>query len=129
MLNRGLLLAATSILFIGCAHYPDVRPGEEEHKVVVSEDTEAAGFKNAMNQAKDYCSDAHGDKKPVVVKEDKKYTGSMDEETYKTTKTASKVAGGLASMLGGDRVSKAGDSASNLDLGKPYQITLVFKCK
>ena len=126
---KKIILALSLISFsYSCAHYPDVRPGEVEHRVVVSAEDEQSGFKNAMGQASDYCDDAQNNKKSVIVKETKKYTGSMDEETYKNTKTASNLIGGVANVLGGKKEKKTGKSISNIDLGKPYEVTLVFKC-
>lgn len=123
------LMFAIAGLFTSCAHYPDVRPGEKTNRVAVMGEDESAGYRNAMNQAKDYCDDARNGKKPIIVKENKEYKGSMDEDTYKTSKTTSKIVGGLAGVMGGKSERKAGRAVSGVDMGKPYEVTLIFKCK
>ena len=129
MMMRYLLFFVVSVLSFACAHYPDVRPGEKEHKVLVYGEDEQKGFKNAMSQAEDYCDDVEKKKGVIVLKEDKKYVGSMEESTYKSAKTASKIAGGLAGIMGGEKESRSGRSLSNIDMGKPYEISMTFKCR
>ncbi len=114
---------------VSCAHYPDVRPGEKSNRVVVSEESEEAAFHNAMGQAKDYCDDAQNKKKPVIVKEEKKYVGAMDEDTYKKTKTVTLITGSIASVVGGKKERESGAAVRDVDMGKPYEVTLQFKCK
>lgn len=124
------VLSAMSVLTIcaACAHYPDVRPGASEHKVTVSHKTEGEAFQYAMRQARDYCDDAQNKKTPTVISEQKKYTGSMDEKTYKNTQTVKGVASALAAF-GSPKTQRQGQMIDSVDLGKPYQVTLVFNCK
>ena len=115
-------------LLSACAHYPDVRPGAKEHKVTVAHETETDAFKDAMNQARDFCDDVHNKKSPQVISEDKKYTGSMDEKAYKDAQLVKGVASTLA-QFGSTKTQQTGSIIGGVDLGKPYQVTLVFTCK
>ncbi|MCB9229754.1 MAG: hypothetical protein H6618_09095, partial [Deltaproteobacteria bacterium] len=116
-----LIILAT----ISCAHYPDVRPGESEHKVIVFAEDEGKGFKNAINQANDFCDDAMNEKKAVIISEKKEYKGSMDESSYKKSKMTTEILGSITSL--GDQYK--GASIRNINLGKPYEITLIFRCR
>ncbi len=126
-----------SFLLISCAHHRDVRPGADGHHrvVVTGEDTES-GAQDAIKQANHFCKE-NGGGYAGFTKEDKKYTGSMDEGSYKTAKTASKVAqavGGAGYVFGGRNERTAGGivglggGIADSALGKGYTVDMQFKC-
>lgn len=131
----GLILLA-SLFGVGCAHHRDVRASADGiHRVVVqSEDTEA-GARDAISQANHFCEQRG--KSAAFVNEDKKYSGDLDEKTYKTGKRASKAAQALGSavyVFGGKTESTVGGIAglggavADSALGKGYTIEMKFKC-
>lgn len=137
MFFRTISLLVGVCCFISCAHHNDVRPGASGlHRVViVTEDTDA-GSRNAIAQANHYCKEKN--KEAVFVEEDKKYTGSMDESTYKTGKTMAKVAkaaGGAAFVFGKRKASNTGGVVSlgggiaDSALGNGYTVEMKFKCQ
>lgn len=132
-----VLLASSLLIIAGCAHHRDVRPGADGvHRVQVqAEDTEH-GSRDAIAQANHYCEEKK--KEAVFIQEDKKYTGDMDEETYKTGKTIAKVAKGVGAgvfVLGGRNERKAGSAAGigggigDSVLGNGYTVDMKFKCQ
>ena len=132
-----LAMSVFVYLLTGCAHHRDVRPGDDGlHKVLVrNEDTEA-GTREAISQANHFC-EKRG-QYAAFVKEEQKYTGDMDEKTYKNAKRATNVAktvGGAAWVLGGRRESTLGSvvgiggAAADSALGEGYTIEMKFKCK
>ncbi|RYZ73877.1 MAG: hypothetical protein EOP05_09680 [Proteobacteria bacterium] len=131
------LTALTLTTLAGCAHHRDVRPGADGvHRVQVqSEDTEA-GTRDAISQANNYCEEKK--KEAVFIQEDKKYTGDLDEETYKTGKRIATVAKGVGAgvfVFGGNKERKAGTAAGigggigDNVLGKGYTVDMKFKCQ
>ncbi|RYZ48952.1 MAG: hypothetical protein EOP07_25125 [Proteobacteria bacterium] len=133
-----ILAFVLAALTVGCAHYPDVRPGENGlNEVIFRTERKGEGFQAAFSQAKDYCDDAMGKKRAVRIKEESKYVGTMDESTYNQAKTASKVltaVGGTAAVFGGRNESKAGavggmgGAIGDNALGADYEYKLEFKC-
>ncbi len=74
----------------------------------------------------------------VFTNEEQKYTGTMDEGTYKNAKTASKVvkaAGGAAWVFGNKKASNVGGIAglgggiADQALGEGYTVEMKFKCQ
>ena len=126
-MKRYQIALASLALLSACAHYPDVRPGAKEHKVTVAHETEVDAFKDAMSQARDFCDDVHNKKSPQVISEDLKYTGSMDEKTYKDARLVKGVANTIA-QLSSSQTQQTGPIIGGVNLGKPYQLTLVFSC-
>ena len=114
------------LLCAGCAHYPNVRPGVSEHKITISHKSEGQAFQEAMNQARSYCEHAQNNKTPAIINEDKKYTGTMDEKTYKNSQMVKGAASTFAALTS---ATTQGQMIDAVDLGKPYQVTLVFTCK
>ena len=122
----------------GCAHHRDVRPGADGmNKVVLKTEDKGEGYRDAMSQANHYCEE-RGGKHAVILNEGSQYTGSMDESSYKTGKTVSKVAqaaGGAAFVFGGKNEKTAGGIASigggiaDQALGDGYTYELKFKCE
>lgn len=120
-----------------CAHHRDVRPGADGvHRVVVSTDDTEAGQRDAIEQANHYCKE-HG-KEAAFLKEESKYTGDLEESTYKNAKRASKVAktvGGTVWAMGGKKESDIGGlaglggTAADQALGKGYSIDMRFRCQ
>ena len=133
-----LLLFLSALFLTNCAHYPDVRPSAKgDHKVIFQTERKGEGFKKAFAQAKDYCDDNH-EQKAMHVKEESKYIGSMDEDTYNKSKTATKAiktigVGGMA--FGGKKERKAGrvgafgGGVGDSALGLGYEYTMWFHCK
>lgn len=105
-----ILLIAFSLSLISCAHHRDVRPNDSGiHSVSFLTEDKTSGYQNGNSQANHFCEQRK--KSAYIVKEGYKYTGTMDEETYKNTKTASKVASGVGSaafVFGGKKESNAG---------------------
>lgn len=136
---RILTTFALVALATGCAHHRDVRPGADNlHRVVIpTDDTEAAN-RDAVKQANHYCEEKRGGKSAVIVEENQKYTGSMDESSYKTAKTASKVAqavGGAGYVFGGKNERTAGGivglggGIADQAIGNGYTVDMKFKCE
>ncbi|MDZ4663045.1 MAG: hypothetical protein SGJ18_15645 [Pseudomonadota bacterium] len=129
-------LIAASILFLGCAHHQDVRPGAEGvHRVVIQTDNEDEGERGAISQANHYCKGLG--KSAAFIDENKKYTGDMSEQKYKDGKRLSnvaKVAGGATYVMGGRRESNLGGivglggAVADAALGKAYTVEMKFKC-
>lgn len=135
---KKLGLIFLGLTFLGaCAHHRDVRPGVDGiHIVKVTTDDKEAGSRDAISQANNYCEESK--KQAAFINEDQKYTGDMDEDTYKTGKRISKAAemvGGTVWTMGGKRESNAGGviglggATADSVLGKGYTVTMKFKCQ
>jgi hypothetical protein len=132
-----LLFALSAFFLFGCAHHRDVRPSDDGiHRVVVQSDDSGGGARDAIKQAEHYCKEEG--KRAAFVQEENKYTGDMDEKTYKTSKTAAKVAKGVGSagyVFGGSRekslggIVGLGGMIADGALGKGYTSEMRFKCK
>lgn len=127
------------IFLLGCAHHRDVRPGAEGiHRVTIPTDEPEETTREAIAQAEHYCKEKAGGKSPGFITEEKKYTGSMKEEDYKTAKIATKVAKGVGSaawIFGGKNESAAGGvlglggAVADGAIGKGYTVEMKFKCQ
>lgn len=125
------------LLFSACAHHKDVRPGVDGvHTVRVASEDKDEGSRDAISQANHYCSEQG--KSAAFLNENSKYTGNMDEDNYKTLKTASKVAktaGSAVWVLGGEKESNAGGVVglggvvADEVAGKGYSIEMKFRCQ
>jgi hypothetical protein len=132
-----LLLLTSVFLLASCAHHKDVRPNDSGvHNVSFQTEDKSSGYQNGNSQANHFCEQKK--QTAFIVQEVYKYTGSMDEDTYKATKTASKVAsgvGGAAFVFGGKKESDAGGliglggGIANSVAGSGYTYTMSFKCK
>lgn len=132
-----LFVAVITAGLSACATYPDVRPGiKGKHRVVVKSENRREGVRDALRQARNYCDE--DDKRPVVLREKIRYTGSMTEKDYRQRKgmaRAGKVVGTGAAFLGGKRERKAGaivgvgSAAGDAYLGEEYRIYIKFKCR
>jgi len=121
---------------VGCAHHRDVRPGVDGlHRVVIQTEGGEHDKQDAISQAEHFCKEQG--KYAAIVEEKQSYTGSMDEQTYKNAKTASKVVtavGGAAYVFGGKNEKTAGGIGSigggiaDSALGKAYVVEMKFKC-
>lgn len=124
-------------LLTACAHWQDVRPGADGvHRVVIQTDDTEKGQREAIEQAGYYCKDKG--KEAAFVNESSKYTGDLDESTYKTGKRLSKVAqtvGGTVWAMGAEKESNVGGiaglggTAADQALGKGYTVDMRFKCQ
>ena len=101
----------------------------------MSED-ENSGQRDALAQANHFC-DKKFEKTAAITKESTKYTGSMDESTYKMGKTAGKIlqqGGNQAWVFGGKKEQNAGKTASGAGsvlgnaMGDGYTTKMKFKC-
>lgn len=120
-----------------CSHHRDVRPGAKGvHTVIVQSDTKSGGAEYALDQAEDFCDDQ--DKRHYIISEKVHYEGSMDEESYRSSKSlanAAKVGGTAANIFGGHResnlggIAAVGGIAGDAYLGDPYRVKMTFKCK
>jgi hypothetical protein len=133
------ILALISLaLMIGCAHHRDVRPGADGiHRVVTRGPEKEDVERDAISQANHYCGQF--EKSAAFVKEETKYTGSMDEDTHNTLRTASKAAaavGGSMQVFGGGNERNAGQVATGGGMaggimtgGDAYTSDMRFKCQ
>lgn len=133
------ILGLMGLLFLmaACAHHRDVRAGADGiHRVVVTSEEQENGARDAIDQANHYCKQF--DKYAAFINEEKKYTGSMKEEDYKTAKTASKVAqavGGAGYVFGGRNESTVGGivglggGIARGAIGNGYTTEMRFKCQ
>jgi hypothetical protein len=130
------LVLALSLFTFGCAHHRDVRAGADGiHRVVIQTDDTDAAARDAISQANNFCEERN--KQAAFINEDKKYTGDMDESTYKTGKRASKAAqavGGAVWVFGGKTesdiggITGLGGAVADSALGKGYTVEMKFKC-
>lgn len=137
-MTKPIVFLFVTLLITACAHHRDVRPGAEGvHRVVVPAEDEHSGSQNAISQANHFCKEQN--KMAVFIDENQKYTGSMDESTYKTAKTVSKVAeaaGGATWVFGRGRGTKdagavvgMGGGIADSALGNGYTVEMKFKCQ
>ena len=131
-----LLFIVSLLIITACGHHRDVRPGAEGvHRVVVRAEEKEPGEREAIDQANHFCDQK--DKMAAFVNENSKYTGDMNEETYKKTRMvskAAKAAGGGAYVFGGKNESNVGGigvlggAAADAMAGEGYTIEMTFKC-
>lgn len=134
-----LIFCGFTLILASCAHHRDVRPGPDGiHRVAVAAEDTDVGARDAISQANHYCKEERGGKSAAFMTEDKKYTGSMSESTYKTAKTASKVAqaaGSAAFVFGGKNERTAGGvvgiggGIADTAFGNGYSVEMKFKCE
>ncbi len=133
------LFVLSSLLFLGaCAHHRDVRPGVEGvNRVVIKSDDQDEATRDAISQANHYCKEKNNTS-AAFIDENKKYTGDMDEKTYKNAKRATTVAktvGGTVWAMGGKKesglggIAGIGGVAADEALGKGYTVEMKFKCQ
>lgn len=125
------------LLLSSCAHHRDVRPSDDGvHRVVVRAEDADEGSRNAIKQANHFCEKRN--QYAAFIKEDQKYTGDMDEQTYRNAKRATTVAktvGGAAYVFGGKRESNLGGvvgiggAAADAAIGNGYTVEMTFRCK
>ncbi len=132
-----ILIFLAMLIFSSCGHHRDVRPGVEGfHTVKVEAHDPEQGARDAIKQAQHFCEQRNMD--AAFIKEDKKYTGDMDEKSYNNIIKASKVAqavGGSLWVLGSNSgvqnvggLVGLGGVAANIATGKGYNIEMRFKC-
>lgn len=134
-----LILAVLTIGFTGCAYFGDVRPGNNNvHHVVVTAVDKETGQRSAIRQANSYCEKKENNKSAVIIKEESKYTGDMEEKNYinaRRASTAATVAGGGAAVFGKKKVKDVGGAvalggvAGGAAIGKGYTVDMSFSCK
>lgn len=132
-----IILITIAFALGACAHHRDVRPGADGvHRVVVNGDNEGDGERNALSQANHYCKEFQ--KGAVIINEETKYVGNMEESTHKTVRTASKAAGvigGGMAVFGGRRESNAGKgvlgagAVGNVITNNAYKTEMKFQCQ
>ncbi len=136
---RLLLFVSAALFATACAHHRDVRPGADGiHRVLIQTDDTEGASRDAISQANHYCKSRNKNFEAAFVNEDKKYTGDMDEKTYKNAKRISKAAsaaGGAVWALGGKQESNVGGivglggGVADQALGKGYTVEMKFKCQ
>ena len=134
---KSLYTIIFALALIGCAHHRDVRPGADGiHRVTLQTDDTEAASRDAIEQANHYCKEKK--KEAAFIDENAKYTGDMDEQTYKNGKRISKAAqtvGGVVWTMGGKRESDAGGivglggATADQALGNGYTVSMKFKCQ
>lgn len=135
--TRSALFIFTTFFLVNCAHHADVRPGADGiHSITLRSESKEGSFRDAKSQADHFCEQFK--KTPVVLKEEVKYDGDMDEETYKKTKAISRGAetvGGIGYVFGDKTTSAvsgvvglAGVGASQY-AGEGYTYSMKFECK
>jgi hypothetical protein len=136
-MTKILIIFSSAVLLSSCAHHDDVRPGVDGvHRVIIQTDDKEAGSREAIEQANDFCKEQH--KYAAFVEEQQKYTGDMDEKSYRKAKTVAKVAnaaGGAVWVFGGKSESNAGGivglggAIADKAIGKGYTVDMKFVCK
>lgn len=134
-----ILIGVLLLLLSACAHHRDVRPGADgTHRVALQTDDTDAATRDAIDQANHFCKSRNKGSIAAFVDEKQKYTGDMDEQTYKNSKRIAKAAsaaGGAVWALGGKRESNAGGivglggGVADGVLGKGYTVEMKFKCQ
>lgn len=120
-----ITVVAALFTFAGCGHHRDVRPGPNGlNSVTIKTENEEDGSREALRQAEHYCDEFK--KHPVIMEENNKYVGDMDEKTYKTVKRASKVAKSIGMPTG---KKTGGGSVLDDVAGEGYSVTMKFKCE
>ncbi len=132
-----LILSALWLMLISCGHHNDVRPGASGvHRVMVRAEEKETCEQEAIRQANHYCDEY--EKNAAFVSESTKYSGDVDEDTYKQGKVLSRVvkaAGSGAFIYGGKRERNAGGIgtlggvAVDSGLGKGYTSEMSFRCQ
>jgi hypothetical protein len=136
-MTKLFITLALIALLSSCAHHKDVRAGVNGvHTVKVVVEEKSAGSRNALMQANHFCEQRQ--LSAAVISEEAKYTGDMDEKTYKTVKTASRAAeiiGGSTYALSKKKSKKnigsvlgVGAAVADATAGKGYTIIMKFKC-
>ncbi len=125
------------LLIVSCAHHRDVRPGADGvHRVQIQTDDVESSTRDAISQANHYCKQKN--QEAAFIQEEQKYTGDMDEQSYKAAKRATTVAktvGGAVWVFGGRKESTIGGLAGlggmvgDAALGKGYTVEMRFKCQ
>ncbi len=114
------------VAMAGCAHHRDVRPGDDGvHRVVIRSDDTEAGGREGIEQANHFCKERG--QYAAFIKEDNKYTGDMDEQSYKNAKRVSKAAQAVGGLAGG--MVGMGGSVADDALGEGYTTEMKFRCK
>lgn len=136
-MKKIVLVSLLSLIYVGCAHHRDVRPGADGvHRVSLQTDNKEEGSREAISQANHYCKQQQ--KHAAFMEESQKYTGDMDEKDYKKAKTAAKVAKGVGSaawVFGGKNESNLGGivglggAVADGAIGEGYTVEMKFKCQ
>lgn len=139
LIIKTALSVATFMLITNCAHHPDVRPSAKGiHKVILKIPERDTGYRNAMNQAKSYCKNEEGEKRPKVLKEITKYVGKIPEKQYLKQRKIGKILSGVgtgAAIFGNKSERKVGKGlmvgggVTSSAAGVNYRYTLIFRCR
>lgn len=130
VLKFSIVLISASY-FSSCAHHRDVRPGAEGvHRVMTHDQERSSSERNALKQAEHFCKEQG--KYAAIIKEETKYTGSMDEATRDTLRKASTAAiilGGASGTHGDPSpVRTAGQVGGIMTSGDDYVTDMSFRC-
>lgn len=115
---KNLLIPVLAVLLAGCSHASSARiyEGKEGAYISKANETEKAkALDEAADGAKDFCKDSG--KKPIFLKDETLYTGTMDEKTRDVVKKAGEILGGPVKVYGSKTTGE-----------KDYVAELSFKC-
>lgn len=115
-----------------------VMPGEEGVNRVIADDIEKDGAEKAsVDAAEDFCKERH--KHAVFFKNETKYTGSMNEDTRNTIRSASRAASIVGfqtrtasagtGMSSPGLLENAGTAGSSMTNNRDYKSEMTFKCQ
>jgi hypothetical protein len=120
-------LLATALLAACSTAKVRILPGEDGVNRVVSRDIERDGAEEeAAKEAQEYCAD-RGQQMVVVREEKTNYEGSMNEDTRKAARNASKAAVILGGHVG--PISDAGTAGYAMTSDRDYKAEFTFRCK
>lgn len=124
--KAGVILGiAATLLACASANYR-ILPGEDGiHRSVSRNSEQEEAQEDALEGAQEYCEKRKKDY--VVVSDDAKYDGEMDENTRKTVKKTSQAAWMLGKM--GGVVKNAGAAGMHMTDGKDYEAVVRFRCR
>ena len=133
-----LILFCELALISGCSTAKTrVMPGENGTHRVTATDIERDDAEGAaVDAAKEFCQTQH--KQAVFLKEDTKYTGSMNENTRNTIRKASQVASMIGFqtqtvtpgvLSGPNEIETIGTAGQTMTNDRDYKSEMLFKCQ
>ena len=113
------------LLLAGCANvHVRLMPGENENRAVARSDEKEDAEEAALEKATEYCQEQK--KSIVVLKDQVKYTGNLEETTRNTIRNASEAAQVLGAFTS---VGDAGTAGAIMTSDQDYMAEIVFQCK
>ncbi len=116
------ILAASAVLTACSTASVRIMPSQKGLVKVIARDIEMEGAEEAaLKAATNYCEER--DREVVFLKEQSKYTGSMDEATRKGIRSGAKA---VQYIPGGGLLSSVGKGIAG---DRDYQAAALFKCQ